>query len=87
MSLYPDQLKEVDNRSLREWIDRSKAIELDLQERLAKRVSLLQCSGRMHGSEPVYQALFFALAKLRQQLKDAEKEMSIRERAQNGRRR
>lgn len=79
--MYPDQSKEMDNRSLREWIDRSKAIELDLQERLAKQVSLLECRGRMHGSEPVYQALFFTLAKLRQQLKDAEKEMSIRETA------
>jgi hypothetical protein len=47
--------------------------EQDLEERLARRVSALEELGQMHASEPVYQALFFALANVRKRRKRMER--------------
>jgi len=46
--------------------------ERDLRERVSVRVSALKRAGRWHQSDPLYQSLWFALARVRQDLKKAQ---------------
>ena len=57
-------------------LDGLKRAERDLRERVSARVSALESAGRWHLSDPLYQRLWFAHARVRQDLRNASKGMA-----------
>jgi len=79
MRILETEPKELDSEQLYELIASLRRSQKDFEKRLAGHVSALERAGRMHGSDPVYQSLFFLLRKFTKQLGRAEKEVASRD--------
>jgi hypothetical protein len=60
---------------LKARIERLRRDEQDLRERIAKRVSAVECEGGWLKSDPLYQSMSSVLASLRWDLGNTEKEL------------
>jgi hypothetical protein len=79
MRILEAEPKALNNEQLHELIVSLQRSERDFEKRLAGQVGALERAGRMHGSDPVYQSLFFLLRKFTKQLGRAEKEVASRD--------
>lgn len=79
MRILEAEPKALNNGQLHELIGSLRRDERDFQKRVTDQVTALERAGRMHGSDPVYQSLFFLLRKFSKQLRRAEEELARRD--------